>query len=98
MNDKKLVKKSVKFKAVIHSEFPRACNKFMIANGFGAICGGNLHQFIINGDKRLRNICPTSFNSRAAIHRYMAINGAYLKEMAEYCASLKPAKTQGWKV
>jgi len=80
--------RSVKFKAAKHSEWPNAVNKFMIVNGFGALVGGNRHEFILFGNMN-RRCCPTAFSSQAAVERYMVINYLYLKEMSEYCAKVK---------
>ena len=77
---------SRKMKVRNHSHLPNAINSFMIANSYGALCGGNRREFFPNdeiwdeeGRPTLRY--PAVFKSKLGATLHMINDSAYMEEL-----------------
>ena len=74
-----------KFKVRGHSKLPYAVNSFMIANSFGALCGGNICMFFpwdeidVIGSLRY----PAVFKSKRLANIHIDNDSAYLNRVVK---------------
>jgi hypothetical protein len=66
-------KRRSKLRVLRHKKLPYAINSYMVGNSFGQVIGGNIAEFIFEGEQN--RICyPKVFKSRQRANQHILLN------------------------